>query len=90
MKFEWDETKNAANIAKHGVSFVTASRIFENPVLNAIDDRRVYGETRENSIGHVDGVVFLVVTHTERHGRTRIISARPAKRIEKDRYEQAL
>lgn len=90
MVFEWDEDKNALNIAKHGVSFPTASRIFEGPVLTAVDRRQDYGEVRENSIGQIDEMVFLVVTHTNREGRTRIISARPAKRAERDRYEQAL
>jgi uncharacterized DUF497 family protein len=27
MQFEWDEAKNAINIAKHGISFETASEI---------------------------------------------------------------
>ncbi|MFS2154340.1 BrnT family toxin [Rhizobium sp.] len=84
--FEWDDAKNAANIAKHGVSFRTAVRIFDGPVLTAVDDRFDYGEIRENSIGLVDGVLFLVVTHTDRNGIIRIISARPAKRQERERY----
>jgi len=88
--FEWDDEKNAANIAKHGVSFATASRIFDGPIVTAIDDRRDYGEVRWNSIGMVDGVLVLVVTHTDRQGRIRIISARPAKRTERRRYDEAL
>ena len=88
--FEWNDRKNAANIAKHGVSFATASRIFEGPVLTAVDARRDYGEIRENSIGMVDQAVVLVVTHTDRQGRLRIVSARPAKRTERQRYAQAL
>lgn len=88
--FEWDENKNRVNIEKHGVSFETACRIFEGPILTLADNRFDYGETRENSIGRIEGVLVLVVTHTNRHGATRIISARPAKRAERDRYEQAL
>lgn len=84
--FEWDETKNAANVAKHGVSFDTARRIFDGPVLSQVDDRFDYGEIRRNSIGAVDGAVVLTVTHTDRHGVVRIISARPAKRAERERY----
>jgi uncharacterized DUF497 family protein len=85
--FEWDEAKNAANIAKHGVSFKTASRIFANRVVTSPDDRFDYGEEREISIGHVDGVLFLTVAHTDRDGRTRIISARRANSQERQRYE---
>ena len=54
--------KSRTNIEKHGVSFRTASRIFESPVLTVEDVRFDYGEVRENSIGVVDGVLFLVVT----------------------------
>ena len=90
MQFEWDDAKNAANVAKHGVGFATASRIFEGPVLTAVDSRRDYGEVRSNSIGRVDGILYLVVTHTDRIGRIRIISARPAKRLERQRYDEAI
>jgi len=75
--FTWDEDKSAANIEKHGVGFATASRIFEGFVLTAVDDRFDYGEVRKNSIGLIDGFLFLTVTHTDRDGATRIISARP-------------
>jgi|ETNmetMinimDraft_3_1059899.scaffolds.fasta_scaffold51307_2 uncharacterized protein len=88
--FEWDEAKNQANIGKHGLSFSTASRIFQGPVLSVIDDRHDYGEVRQVSIGRIDGVLIIVVVHTDRAGLTRIISARPAKRRERDRYEEAL
>lgn len=90
MEFDWDEAKNAANIAKHGVGFATASRIFEGPVLSWTDDREDYGELREHSIGVVDGVLFLAVIHTERDGKVRIISARRANRTERRRYEEAI
>lgn len=90
MKFEWDEAKNAANIAKHGVGFATACRIFEGPVLTAIDDRSDYGELRERSIGAVEGILILIVVHTDRNGLCRIISARRASRVERKRYEDAL
>jgi uncharacterized protein len=90
MTFDWNEAKNQANIEKHGLSFEAACRIFEGPVLTAIDDRFEYGEVRRNSIGAIDGVLVIVVTHTDRDGKTRIISARPAKRAERDRYEEAL
>ncbi len=88
--FTWDENKNAANIEKHGVGFATAIRIFDGPVLTVVDRRFDYGEVRENSIGVIDDVLFLMVTHTDRDGITRIISARPAKKKERERYEQAI
>jgi uncharacterized DUF497 family protein len=42
---------------------------------------------REISIGTVGGVVVLAVVHTDRAGIRRIISARPATRRERVRYE---
>jgi hypothetical protein len=90
MEFEWDEAKDAANIAKHGVGFATASRIFDGPVLTWADERADYGEIREHSIGVVEGVLVLAVIHTNRDGKQRIISARRANRAERKRYEEAL
>ncbi len=88
--YEWDDDKNAVNIAKHGVSFDLARRIFEGPVLTVADNRVDYGELREISIGVVDGVAVLTVVHTDRKGAVRIISARPASRRERKRYEEAI
>ncbi len=49
--FEWDAAKNAANVAKHGINFEDAARIFEGPVLEQIDIRRDYGEERIIAFG---------------------------------------
>ncbi|NML73662.1 BrnT family toxin [Rhizobium sp. S-51] len=88
--FEWDDAKDASNIAKHGIGFATAIRIFDGPVVTAIDDRFDYGEMRHNSVGMIESLVCIVVTHTDRNGVTRIISARPAKRRERERYAETL
>ena len=89
-RFEWDQAKNGANVAKHGVSFELASRIFDGRVLTRIDDRRPYGERRSVSLGMVDAAVILAVVHTDRSGRTPIISARRANRQERTRYDGVL
>ena len=90
MEFEWDENKSRINVAKHGIGFGTAARIFEGPTVDWIDDREAYGEERTVSIGMIDGVVVLVVVHVDRSGRTRSISARRATRSERSLYETAL
>ena len=90
MEFEWDDAKDRANIAKHGVSFAQAARIFDGFTLSRADRRLDYGEVREISIGQLEGAAILVVVHTDRQGRCRIISARPANRNERERYDQAL
>ena len=38
MFFEWDDNKNRSNLAKHGVSFETASQVFEDPFAITIRD----------------------------------------------------
>ena len=86
--FEWDERKNAANLTKHGISFDEAQLIFEGPVLSWVDDRADYGEVRTISIGLVRNLVAVAVVHTDRNGRTRIISARLANRGERRRYHE--
>ncbi len=88
--YEWDKRKNRLNIEKHGVSFELASRIFDGPVLSFPDARNDYGEVREISIGKIDGVLVLVVVHTDRNGKTRIISARRANVKERTRYEKEI
>ncbi|MCY4389210.1 MAG: BrnT family toxin [Desulfurellaceae bacterium] len=90
MQFEWDEVKNQANIRKHGISFETAKRIFEGPVVTRIDQRKDYGEDRYISIGRVEPAALIVVAHTSRNGRIRLISARPASRKERQAYHEQI
>ncbi len=86
MEYEWDEAKNSANIRKHGIDFETAKRIFDGPLLSRRDSRRDYGEERYVTIGRVSDAVLVVVAHTERGGRIRLISARPASRKERQAW----
>lgn len=93
MNFEWDEDKNRANQLKHGVSFETASLVFDDPGHLSIQDRHEGTEERWQTLGLVGGVVILLVAHTyweDRHGEEmiRIISARKATAHERRRYEQ--
>lgn len=88
--FEWDRAKDLINIAKHGVSFDLAKRVFEGPTLTWVDDREDYGEVRRISIGMVEDAAVLVVAHTERNGRIRLISARPASRRERRLYHEQI
>ena len=90
MQFEWDEEKNLANIGKHGISFEQAQQIFDGPTLDREDDRTDYGEKRTTSLGLLGRIVLLSVTHTDREGRMRIISARPASRKERAIYHGAI
>ena len=90
MQFEWDDDKNRANIGEHGISFEQAQAIFSAPTLDLVDGRADYGEVRTRSLGLLDGIVILSVTHTDRHGRIRLISARAASRRERAIYHGAI
>lgn len=85
MEIEWDENKRLSNIKKHGIDFEYAALIFFNLYVSKFDDREDYGELREISLGMIDGIV-IAVTHTEREGSIRIISARKGDRKEHDYY----
>jgi len=84
--FEWDESKNQANLEKHRISFEAAKEIFNGPVLTRRDNRQDYGEGRFTSLGAIDGEIVIFVAHTDRENRTRIISARKASRKEREVY----
>jgi len=87
--FEWDEEKAAANSEKHGVSFQEASTVFTDSLSSTIPDPlHSVEEQRFVTIGESADNDILVVVHTEREGKIRIISAREAARKERRHYEQ--
>ena len=86
LTFEWDEEKNAANIRNHGIDFLDAALIFENPTIEAIDDRADYAEVRYIALG-LSGQTMLNVVYTWRDENVvRIISARRANRHDAEKY----
>jgi uncharacterized protein len=86
--FEWDEAKAVENYAKHGVSFETAIRAFDDAfAIERLDDRADYGEDRYSILGMVDGRL-LYVAYTVREDVIRIISARGAGSYEKRQYHE--
>ena len=91
MRFEWDETKNRRNVAKHKVSFETAQLVFEDPNALSTQDRVINGEELWQTLGIIgDGIVVLVAhTYGEEQGEEviRIISARKATARERQAYE---
>jgi uncharacterized protein len=89
MKFEWDESKAAANLKKHGVRFEQAKTVFDNVLAIIFDDEACsVGERREIIIGHSRNNHLLLISFTERSNTIRIISARLATRREHEDYEQ--
>ena len=86
MEFEWDPVKADSNFEKHGVDFVTATEVFDDPILFVVIDSHAYGERRYQAIGVTRGVILFVAYTMRRDSVYRIISARRASRSERAAY----
>ena len=89
MEFEWDPNKAASNLTKHKVSFREAATVFRDPLSITFDDPD-HGDDEDRfiTIGTSSGGRLLIVAHTDRGMRIRIISARETTRTERDLYEE--
>lgn len=88
MDFEWNDSKNAENMSKHGISFYEAQETFfdENRVI-LIDIIHSSDEKRYFCIGKTTNGGIATIRFTKRNGHIRIIGAgywRKGKKI----YEQ--
>jgi uncharacterized protein len=88
MEFQWDPDKADSNIQKHGVAFEEAVTVFGDLLAVTIEDsNHSIGEIRLITIGVSKSQRLLVVSHTDRGGQVRLISARLATRRERKTYE---
>ncbi|MGV0024795.1 BrnT family toxin [Phormidesmis priestleyi] len=88
MRFQWNSDKASSNVEKHGVSFEEAVTVFGDPLaVTILDPDHSVGEFRFLTTGQSRIQRLLVVSHTDREGEVRLISARLATRQEKRRYE---
>jgi hypothetical protein len=89
MQFEWDPKKAAANERKHGVAFQEAATVFSDPLaITFADPDHSFDENRYITFGFSRLDRLLVVSHTSREDRTRIIGARLTTRQERKIYEE--
>jgi uncharacterized protein len=89
-QFEWNPAKAKTNLAKHDVSFNEASTVFDDPMfITVLDDEHSQDEQRYITIGLSKDGQLLMVAHTERDNRVRIISARKATKNEEKFYAEA-
>ena len=87
--FEWDERKNEANIAKHGIGFRLARKIFDSAPFHVYESHPGNDRSRFVAVGEAEGILMAVV-YTHRGDAIRIISARKARNDEKDAYRSLL
>lgn len=89
MEYEWDPAKDRSNREKHGVSFAEASTVFLDELqITVPDERFALDEFRFRTIGYTATNRLVVVAHTDRSDRIRIIMAREATPRERRQYEQ--
>ena len=88
--YVWDEAKRKSNLKKHGLDFIDAYLVYENPVKCTYDASR--GEEyrlMDIALAVVKGrLLTLVYTENEEEDQVRIISFRHASREERKRYEK--
>jgi uncharacterized protein len=89
MEFEWDPKKAAENIRKHDVAFQEAATVFGDPLAVTFEDPdHSLNENRQITFGLSLQKRFIMVFHTERGGRARIVSARLMNSNERKIYEE--
>ena len=89
VEFEWDPEKDRSNREKHSVSFAEARTVFGDPLHRTVEDPRYsVGEFRYLTTGYTSEHRLIIVAHTDRDERIRIITAREALPKERRFYEQ--
>lgn len=89
IKIVWSEKKNRQNINKHKVDFNEAKSIFDDPMqISLSDPDHSVDEFRYLTIGMSENNRLLIIAHTFRDGKIRIITARKPTRRERINYEE--
>jgi uncharacterized DUF497 family protein len=83
--FEFDTTKSDINLTKHGIDFLVAQRLWNDPMLLEIP-AKVSDEPRHLLIGLIDGKHWSAII-TYRGSNVRLISVRRARKEEVTLYE---
>jgi uncharacterized protein len=90
VAIEFDPAKAAENLRNHGVSFAHAEQALRDPRAVTMEDPDAQGEQRFVTLGMDALGRILVIVHTPRGGRTRIISARKASKSEAAQYAKGI
>ena len=89
MDFEWDPRKADFNLRKHSVSFTEAGTVFGDELAITVPDPdHSKSEERYITIGWSNQRRLLIISHTDRGDRIRIISARELTKAERKVYEE--
>lgn len=84
-RFEWDVAKSVSNYTRHGLTFSEAIKIFDRHYLKTPILRPDLIEPRMLATGLMHDKEYSVI-YTPRNGRIRIITARRARRYEREAF----
>ena len=87
VRITFDPAKRHATLARRGLDFRDAAKVFAGRHATAPDDRRDYGEARFITAGYL-GDRLVVIVWTPRHGTRRVISMRYAHAREAKRWQR--
>ena len=87
---EWDDVKDADNLAKRGLPLRYGALLFDGPFVEEEDARKDYGESRFKAVGPIPEFAdrIFVVIYTWRENKRRIISFRKANDREIREYQE--
>ena len=94
VTYEWDGKKAISNEHKHGIGFVEASSVFDDPLgMSMPDSEHSFDEDRWITMGNSVRGRVLVVVHVRVHSGEndeviRLVSARRATRLERREYTE--
>ncbi|MHB8318876.1 MAG: BrnT family toxin [Acidimicrobiales bacterium] len=86
VEFEFDSEKSTANRTKHGIDFVRAQALWDDPGRVEVPARSV-GESRWLVVGRIRELHWSAIV-TYRDQRIRVISVRRSRREEVRLYEE--
>jgi uncharacterized DUF497 family protein len=84
MKFEIDEAKSSSNQTKHGIDFIAAQALWDDPLRMATPAQSA-DEPRSQVVGKIGDKVWSAFI-TQRNENIRIISVRCARYNEEEKY----
>ncbi len=87
--YEWDNDKSEKNLLERGLNFADAEEVFSDTCVTFEDTRFDYGEPRFITFGLLEERM-VVIAHTPRGDKTRIISMRKANDREQKTYQERL
>lgn len=83
--FEFDKRKSQSNFEKHGIDFIEAQKLWDDPYILEIAAKTA-DESRYLMIGKIDDKYWSAIV-TYRNQNIRIISVRRARKEEVKLYE---